>query len=69
MSSPALVSLKASGRKAVNRFVVLTSNQFCCYKEYGIGPTPTDAIEVKKIVSIHCSRAVLTLTVTSSQLS
>ena len=67
MSGAALVSKEPGGSNAAQRFVVLTSNLLCCYKEFGIGPSPTDAIEVGKIVSIHISFAVLSLTVTSSQ--
>ena len=69
MSGSALVSKKADASSSAQRFVVLTSNLLCCYKEFGIGPSPTDAIEVQKIVSINCSLANLTLTVSSSQQS
>ena len=69
MSGSALVSKKADASNAAQRFVVLTSNLLCCYKEFGIGPSPTDAIEVQKIVSINCSLANLTLTLSSSQQS
>ena len=69
MSGSALVSKEPGGGNAAQRFVVLTSNLLCCYKEFGIGPSPTDAIEVDKIVNIHISLAVLSLTVTSSQQS
>ena len=55
MSGPALVSKEPDGSKAAQRFVVLTSNLLCCYSEFGIGPTPTDAIEVEKFLNIHCS--------------
>jgi hypothetical protein len=65
MSGAALVSKEPGGSNAVHRFVVLTSNQLCCYEEYGIGPSPTDAIEVEKIVNIHCSQVKLTITVTA----
>jgi hypothetical protein len=65
MSSPALVSNEAGGTNTNEgqRFVILTSNLLCCYKEYGIGPNPTDVVEVKKIVNIQCSIGILTLTV------
>jgi hypothetical protein len=63
MSSPALVSNEAGGTNEGQRFVILTSNLLCCYKEYGIGPNPTDVVEVKKIVNIQCSIGILTLTV------
>ena len=69
MSGPALVSKKAGARNASQRFVVLTSNMLCCYKEFGIGPCPTDAIEVQKIVNIHCSLPILTVTVSTSHQS
>jgi len=69
MSGPALVSKKAGASNAAQRFVVLTSNMLCCYKEFGIGPSPTDAIEVQKIVNINCSLRILTLTVSTSQQS
>ena len=69
MSGPALVSKKAGASNAAQRFVVLTSNMLCCYKEFGIGPSPTDAIEVDKNVNIHCSLRILTLTVSTSQQS
>ena len=69
MSGPALVSKKAGASNAAQRFVVLTSNLLCCFKEFGIGPSPTDAIEVQKIVNIHCSLRILTITMSSSQQS
>ena len=69
MSGAALVSKEPGGGNAAQRFVVLTSNLLCSYKEFGIGPSPTDAIEVDKIVNIHISLEVLSLTVTSSQQS
>lgn len=69
MSSPALVSKKAGANNAAQRFVVLTSSLLCCFRDFGIGPSPTDVIEVEKIVNIHCSLRILTITVSSSQQS
>ena len=63
MSSPALVSNEAGVTNEGQRFFILTSNLLCCYKEYGIGPNPTDVVEVKKIVYIQCSIGILTLIV------
>ena len=46
MSGFALVSKKAGASNSAMRFAVLTSNQLSCYKKSGIGPSPTDVIEV-----------------------
>jgi hypothetical protein len=69
MSGPALLSKSSDGKNAAQRFIVLTSNLICCYKEFGIGPSPTDTIEVKNIVKIQCITGILTLSVTSYQMS
>lgn len=44
MSGAALLSKEPGGGNATQRFIVLTSDLLCCYKEFGIGPNPTDAI-------------------------
>lgn len=66
MSGSALVSTKTDASFPAQRFVALTSSLLCCYKEFGIGPSPTDAIEVQKIVNISCSLGNMTLTVSYS---
>jgi len=69
MSGSALVSQKADASDSAQRFVVLTSNLLSCYKEFGISPSPTDSIEVQKIVNVSCSLGNSSLTVSSSQQS